>query len=259
MRSHAAIMDMQFDLAQKTPADIALMTPATKGCGARYCDRCEVRDQAICADLDADECAAFNRIGRRVTLQAGQTVMWEGDSSTLVANVIDGTLKLSTSTSDGREQIVGVVYASDFIGRPFGARTPHSVTALTDARLCLYPRGAFDCFARTHPQLQHRLLQRTLDDLDRTRAWMVLLGRRTAREKVAIFLLDMSRRLRTDGQGVFELPLSRQQIADILGLTIETVSRQLSEMKRLGAIALVGRRGVRVADADQLKAMAGDD
>ena len=250
---------MQFDLAQKAPADLALMAPAAKGCGERYCDRCEVRDQAICADLDADERAALNRIGRRVTLQAGQTVMWEGDSSTLVANVIDGTLKLSTSTSDGREQIVGVVYASDFIGRPFGARTPHSVTALTDARLCLYPRGAFDGFARVHPQLQHRLLQRTLDDLDRTRAWMVLLGRRTAREKVAIFVLDMSCRLRADAQGVFELPLSRQQIADILGLTIETVSRQLSEMKRLGAIELSGRRGVRVTDIDQLKAMAGDE
>lgn len=252
-------MDMHFDLAQKTPADVALMGPADKGCGERYCDRCEVRDRAICADLDAAECAAFNRIGRRVTVQAGQTVMWEGDSSTLVANVIDGTLKLSTSTSDGREQIVGVVYASDFIGRPFGARTPHSVAALTDARLCLYPRSAFDRFAQTHPQLQHRLLQRTLDDLDRTRAWMVLLGRRTAREKVAIFLLDMSERLRTDREGVFELPLSRQQIADILGLTIETVSRQLSEMKRLGMIVLAGRRGVRIMDADRLKAIAGDD
>jgi CRP/FNR family transcriptional regulator len=247
-------MDMQFDLAQKAPrdADMAvMMTPAAGGCGAGYCDRCEVRDQAICADLDPQERAALNRIGRRVTLQAGQTVMWEGDDSMVVANVIEGTLKLATSTGDGREQIVGVVYASDFIGRPFGARTPHSVTALTDARLCLYPRGAFDGFARQHSQLQ-----RTLDDLDRTRAWMLLLGRKNAREKVASFLLDMSRRLRADRGGVIDLPLSRQQIADILGLTIETVSRQLSDMKRLGVIALAGRRGVRICDADRLESMA---
>jgi CRP/FNR family transcriptional regulator len=252
-------MDMRFDLAQKAPrdAEMALMTaPAAGGCGAGYCDRCEVRDQAICADLDAKEREALNRIGRRVTLKAGQTVMWEGDSSTLVANVIEGTLKLSTSTGDGREQIVGVVYTSDFIGRPFGARTPHSVTALTDARLCLYPRGSFDGFAREHPQLEHRLLQRTLDDLDRTRAWMLLLGRKNAREKVATLLLDMGRRLRTDGDGVIELPLSRQQIADVLGLTIETVSRQISDMKRMGVIELMGRRGVRICDADWLESLA---
>ena len=85
---------------------------------------------------------------------------------------------------------------------------------------------------------------------------MLLLGRKNAREKVASFLLDMSRRLRADRSGVIDLPLSRQQIADILGLTIETVSRQISDMKRLGVIALAGRRGVRICDADRLESMA---
>ncbi|WP_176594603.1 Crp/Fnr family transcriptional regulator [Sphingobium sp. EM0848] len=252
-------MNMRFDLAQKARQDpdfVMALAPSAKACSGHYCDQCEVRDQAICADLDEQERTALNRIGRRVSLQAGQTVMWEGDNSTLVANVIEGTLKLSTSTGDGREQIVGVVYASDFIGRPFGARTPHSVTALTDARLCLYPRGAFDGFAREHPKLGHCLLKRTLDDLDRTRAWMLLLGRKNAREKVATLLIDMQRRLRTDRVGVIELPLSRQQIADVLGLTIETVSRQISELKRLGVIALAGRRGVRICDAARLESMA---
>lgn len=248
-------MDMQFDLAQSARRE----SPAARNCpaSASACAQCQVRSHAICADLDGAELDALNRAGRRVTLRAGQTVMWEGDDSTIVANVIEGTLKLSTSTGDGREQIVGVVYPSDFIGRPFGARTPHSVTALTDARLCLFPRGAFDGFAREHPQLEHRLLQRTLDDLDRTRAWMLLLGRKTAREKVASFLIDMTRRLDPDGDGVqIDLPLSRQQMADILGLTIETVSRQMTEMKRMGVIDLVGRRGVCVLDEDRLEAMA---
>lgn len=244
-------MDMQFDLAQS-----ARPVSGPKGCDASHCDGCAVREQAICADLDTTALSDLSRIGRRMTLRAGQTVMWEGESSTLVANVIDGTLKLSTSTGDGREQIVGVVYASDFIGRPFGARTPHSVTALTDARLCLYPRGAFDGFAREHPALEHRLLRRTLDDLDRTRAWMLLLGRKSARAKVATFLLDMQRRVAADADGVIELPLSRQQIADVLGLTIETVSRQISDMKRMKLVALHGRRGVRICDAQRLEDLA---
>ncbi|HKY79856.1 MAG TPA: Crp/Fnr family transcriptional regulator [Sphingobium sp.] len=248
-------MDSQFDLAQTAPIPIAV----GRTCGAHDCDRCDVRDRAICADLDSPQRASLNRLGRRLTVKAGQTVMWEGEESTLVANVIDGTLKLSTSTGDGREQIVGVVYASDFIGRPFGARTPHSVTALTDARLCLYPRGAFDGFAREHPSLEHRLLRRTLDDLDRTRSWLLLLGRKNARGKAATFLLDMRRRVRADEEGVIELPLSRQQVADVLGLTIETVSRQMSEMKRMGVIALHGRRGVRIVDAAWLESMAEGD
>lgn len=247
-------MDMRFDLAQ-TPAP--LLPPA--GATVRSCAQCVVRDRAICADLDDPDRAALGRIGRRVSLAAGQTVMWEGDDSTIVATVIDGTLKLATATGDGREQIVGVVYAGDFIGRPFGARTPHSVTALTDARLCLFPRGAFDGFALGHGALHHRLLQRTLEDLDRTRAWMLLLGRKTARERVATFLLDMARRRPADRDGVIDLPLSRQQIADILGLTIETVSRQMTDLKRGGTIDLIGRRGVRLVDRAMLRAHADAD
>jgi len=244
-------MDMRFDMAQN-----GALPPVARSCGGQSCENCVVRDHAICAGLDDADRDALSRIGRRFTLQAGQTVMWEGDDSMAVANVIEGTLKLATSTGDGREQIVGVVYAADFIGRPFGARTPHSVTALTDARLCLFPRGSFDGFALRHGELQHRLLQRTLDDLDRTRAWMLLLGRKTAREKVATFLLDMGRRLRADADGVIDLPLSRQQIADVLGTTIETVSRQMTEMKRTGMIDLVGRRGVRLVDRAALEALA---
>ncbi|MEA3390945.1 Crp/Fnr family transcriptional regulator [Sphingobium sp. CCH11-B1] len=244
-------MDMRFDVAQNA----AFQTPA-RSCGSRSCAACVVRDQAICADLKDSDRDALSLLGRRVTLRAGQTVMWEGDDSMIVANVIEGTLKLATSTGDGREQIVGVVYASDFIGRPFGVRTPHSVTALTDARLCLFPRGSFDGFAMRHGELQHRLLQRTLDDLDRTRAWMLLLARKTAREKVATFLLDMGRRLRADGDDVIALPLSRQQIADVLGITIETVSRQMTELKREAVIDLIGRRGVRLLNKPALQAMA---
>ncbi len=253
-------MTLHFDLAQTLPDPDPRTGPhigRDPACqDASFCHHCDVRTHAICAILAEDERAALNRLGRRVTISAGQTLMWEGDDATIVANVIQGTLKLSASTGDGREQIVGVVYPSDFIGRPFGRSTPHSVTALTDARLCLFTRGAFDGFALAHPDLGHRLLQRTLDDLDRARTWMLLLGRKNAREKIATFLLDMSRRLA--GEGVapldnFELPLSRQQVADVLGLTIETVSRQLTDMKRAGIIALPNRRTVDILDRDRLQ------
>lgn len=189
--------------------------------------------------------------------------MWEGDDSLMVANVIEGVLKLTTGTSDGREQIVGIVYPSDFIGRPFGTRSHQTVTALTDATVCTFGRKDFDSFSREHPELEHKLLERTLTELDRARHWMLLLGRKSATEKMASFLLDMSQRLQPDDCAgsaqpldQFDLPFGRQQIADILGLTIETVSRQLSRLRADGVIDLPSRREIAIKDRGALEALA---
>ena len=229
------------------------------------CDTCVIRNRAICAGLDDEEIQVLSAIGRRKTLAPGDALMWEGDDSLLVANVIEGILKLTNSTEDGREQIVGVVYPSDFIGRPFGATSGHSVTALTEARVCVFARADFDRFASEHPALEHKLLKRTLDELDRTRAWMLLLARKSAEEKVATFLLEMSERL-VDANcetpadialGEFDLPFSRQQIGDVLGVTIETVSRQMTKMKREGVLDLPNRRTVKIMDRPALEYMAG--
>lgn len=207
----------------------------------------------------------LSTIGRRRTLAPGESLIWEGEDSVLVANVIDGVLKLSTGTEDGREQIVGVVYPSDFIGRPFGSTSGHGVTALTEAKVCVFSRRDFDAFAREHPALEHKLLQRTLGELDRTRRWMLLLGRKSAGERVSSFLIEMSERLVEQGcEGSheqplrrFTLPFSRQQVADVLGLTIETVSRQFTRLKSEGLIDLPSRREVEIIDREGLIAEAG--
>ncbi len=216
--------------------------------------------------MSADELDALNQLGRRQTLSRGQTILWEGDEALVVANVIDGVLKLSTTLGDGREQIVGIVYPSDFIGRPFGQQSHHSVTALTDARVCVFPRQSFDTFAREHPALEHKLLQRTLTELDRARHWMLLLGRKTATEKIATFLLEMADRLAPKGcddvadgaATAFDLPFGRQQIADILGLTIETVSRQLTAMKQDGVIEIPDRRRIVITNQPALEQLSGN-
>lgn len=242
-----------------SPLPLALRDPAPSAC-----EQCVVRSRTICAALSGADREALGREGRIQTVARGRTLVWEGEDAQLVANVIDGVLKLSTSTSDGREQIVGVVYPSDFIGRPFGDRSQHSVTALVDSRVCLFPRAAFDRFAHDHPELERRLLGRTLDELDRARRWMLLLGRKSASERVASFLIELSERLAEsrcthgDPLASFDLPLDRQQIADVLGLTIETVSRQFTALKTAGIIALPGRRAVHIADRPRLMAAAGD-
>ena len=228
-----------------------------------FCQACAVRNRAICADLDDAEIRVLNSIGRRRHLDAGEQLFWEGDEAIVVANVIEGLLKLSTQTSDGKEQILGLAYPSDFMGRPFGTSTPYGVEALTPALVCTFQRSDFDRFAREHPRLEHKLLERTLSELDRTRRWMLLLGRMNAEQKLATFLLDMADRLAPKGcvpfeeaGNSFELPLSRQQIADVLGLTIETVSRQFTKFRKQGLIDLPSRREAVIQHRERLEELA---
>ena len=231
---------------------------------APLCQACAIRNRAICADLDSEELSLLNSIGRQRRLRVGEQLLWEGDEAVLVANVVEGVLKLATFTADGKEQILGLAYPSDFLGRPFGETTPYGVEALTDAHVCVFQRVDFDRFAREHPRLEHKLLERTLAELDRTRRWMLLLGRMSAEQKLASFLLEMEDRMANGGCApsfgepkVWQLPLSRQQIADVLGLTIETVSRQFSRMKADGLIDLPSRREVVLLQREALTELSG--
>lgn len=227
------------------------------------CSTCVIRNRAICASLEDDELQVLGKLGRKQKVKRGETLLWEGDPAPVVANIIDGVLKLSVNLQDGREQIVSVMYASDFIGRPFGKESPYSVSAMTDAEVCVFTRSSFDSFAREHPDLQNKLLQRTLDELDRAREWMTLLGKKSATERIATLLIELSDRLVVSGCSPissylnrFELPMDRQQIADILGLTIETVSRQFTQIKKEGIIDLPDRRTVIINDRSRLLALA---
>ena len=232
-----------------------IMEPSDIPRPVNFCQTCAVRNRAICADLDDGEIGLLNSIGRRRRIEAGEQLLWEGDDAVLVANVIEGVLKLSSETAGGKEQILGLAYPSDFLGRPFGETNSYGVEALVPTEICVFYRADFDRFAREHPKLEHRLLERTLSELDRTRRWMLLLGRMNAEQKLASFLLETAERLAPascsfvgEAPRRIELPLSRQQIADVLGLTIETVSRQFTRMKKEGLIDIAGRRDVTILD-----------
>lgn len=227
------------------------------------CADCAVRDTALCAALTNDELDRLNRVGRRQKLSKGQTLQFAGDQSLVFANVVEGVLKLSTSTSDGREQIVGLLYPADFLGRLFAVQVAYDCTAVTDVDLCVFPRRGFEAALNDFQKLERTLLERTMAELDRTREWMLLLGRKTAEEKVASILLNFVERLQpagchrhADGPQTYTLPLTRGQIADVLGLTIETVSRQMTRLKAAGIVALPSTREVTILRPRQLEAMA---
>lgn len=229
------------------------------------CANCPIRHNAVCAHCDTDELAVLETIKSYRTFAAGEMIVWAGDEMDFVASVVSGIATLTQTMEDGRRQMVGLLLASDFIGRPNRSRVSYDVTATTDVTLCCFRRKPFQKVIADTPHISQRLLEMTLDELDAAREWMLILGRKTAREKIASFLTILARRnagSSARGPGVdmqFDLPLTREAMSEYLGLTLETVSRQISGLKRDGVIVLEGKRRVVVPDFDALLSETGDD
>ncbi len=232
----------------------------TKDCGS-----CPIRHRAVCAHCESDELAVLESIKFYRTYQSGQPIVWAGDRMEFVASVVTGIASLNQTMEDGRRQMVGLLFPSDFLGRPGRESVSYDVTALSETTLCCFRRKPFEDLLRRMPSVGRRLLEMTLDELDSAREWMLILGRKTAREKIASLLAIISRReamlhMTVAGDGAkFELPMTREAMADYLGLTLETVSRQMSALKKDGIIEVTGNRGVMIPNFDALVEETGDD
>ncbi len=229
------------------------------------CTGCPIRHRAVCAKCAPEELRRLEEVKYYRTYEAGQTIAWAGDAMGFVATVVKGVATLSQTLSDGRKQMVGLLLPSDFIGRPGRSATPYDVTAVSEVTLCCFRRKPFEQLLVTTPAVGERLLDMALDELDAAREWMLILGRKTAREKIASLLTIVARREATvglqaiKGRIVIDLPLTREAMADYLGLTLETVSRQISALKKEGVIELDGSRRIVVPDIRLLMAETGDD
>lgn len=231
------------------------------------CDHCPVRHQAVCGAMDEVQIKKLSQIAHRKKIPSGQTIISDEEPVDFFANVISGAVKLTKTLPDGRQQIVGLLFAPDFLGRAYSRNNPYTAEAATDVEICTFPYAAFERLVGEYPGLQQRLFQHTLDELDAARDWMLLLGRKTAEEKVASFLYMLARRSMligcqhkaAPGMAAFELPLTRADMADYLGLTIETVSRQLTRLKTSNVIRLSTNRLIMVPDLAKLARVAGQD
>lgn len=231
---------------------------------SRTCSECGVRDRALCASLDDEQLAALSSLGVQRQLVRGETLIRAGDPPLVCANLQTGVMKLCAVTASGEEAITGLLFPGDFIGRPFMGSADYDIVALTDVELCVFPRAAFERALHDHRRMEQLLLERTLGELDRARRSLVTLGRASAGARVAGFLDDIARRMAVSGcqpgsgpnGRAFDLPLSRGEIADVLGLTIETVSRQMTRLRTAGLIDLPGGRSIVVRDAAGLASEA---
>ncbi|MBY6044031.1 transcriptional regulator FnrL [Phaeobacter italicus] len=229
------------------------------------CGDCPIRHRAVCARCDSGELEALDAIKYYRTYDAGQSITWSGDRMDFVGSVVSGIATLTQTMEDGRTQMVGLLLPSDFVGRPGRDTAAYNVVATSTVVMCCFRRKPFEDLMSRTPHIAHRLLEMTLDELDAAREWMLVLGRKTAREKIASLLSilarrDASLRLEKDSnRRVFDLPLTREAMADYLGLTLETVSRQVSALRKDGVIELEGKRHVTVPDMGRLMEEAGDD
>lgn len=229
------------------------------------CRNCPIRQNSICADCGPSELSKLEATKTYKTYNKGETIVRAGDEVEFVGSVMSGVATLSRSLIDGRLQMVGLLLPSDFIGRLKQEVSPFDVIALNEVILCQFNKSRFDALVLSTPALEHRMLAMALDQLDAAREWMLLLGRKSAREKTSSLLVTLARHdaernghSPTDGV-FFPMLLTREAMADYLGLTIETVSRQISALKNDGVIILEDAQHICVPDFAALLAEAGDD
>jgi CRP/FNR family transcriptional regulator len=186
-------------------------------------------------------------------------LFWEGDAADHVFELREGALRLFKMTPDGRRAITGFILPGEFLGVSYKDRYICTAEAATAARFQRYPRAKLHTILSQSPGLGHELLAMACDELSAAQDQMLLLGRKSAHERIASFLLSVARRLSPDAIAVAEidLPMSRLDIADYLGLTIETVSRVLSRFKTEGLIALPTSHRVMLRQLAGLEALAG--
>ncbi len=231
------------------------------------CKRCPVRHHSICRALDESHRHELSDIMIHRHFAVGQEIIHQGDASKLFAIIVSGVVKLIRVLPDGRQQIVGLLSGAACLGDVFSAVSHDSVECVTDVELCCFQRPQIESVFKTHPELEHRLFQSVAKDLEDAREWMLTLGRRTAREKVATFLLWLGKdeqnhcpdAPKPQDDPILDIPFARHEIADFLGLTLETVSRIFSRLNATGVIKLSGAKSVEIRDINVLRQLAEPD
>jgi len=202
------------------------------------------------------EMLAADRLGTRLAFARNQEVFCEGDAADYCYLIVSGAVRICKILADGRRHIASFHFAHDFFGLDGLAVRQHCAEAIGDVVVMRYSRAAVEQLAEQQPALTRRLRDLAFSSLAEAHERMLCLGRKTALERVTSFLLEMADRI--DEDGALEMPMSRGDIADYLGLTIETVSRVLSALKRDGAIALPNAHRIDLLDRDRLEEISVD-
>lgn len=221
------------------------------------CQHCRTRFLSVCSALDADELHELAEIVDPRCIPARTTLFSQGEDSSSVYNITEGMARLYKLLPDGRRQIIGFALPGDFLGLSLSDRFSFCADAVDDMRVCRMSRVRFSQQLDEKPHLLKRLHEMAANELMIAQDQLVVLGRRSAEERLAVFLLGLRRRFARIHHlsPTVPLPMSRQDIADYLGLTIETVSRTFSKLFKEKTLLNVPD-GVRILELERLQTLA---
>jgi CRP/FNR family transcriptional regulator len=221
------------------------------------CPHCPTQASTRCTDSWHNDVTDFIAIGVDLRYRNREPILEEDGSGDFAHIVLEGLVRLHRSLADGRRLVQGFALPGDFLGFSMDKRHTYAATALGPVSTCKISRKAYFKFLEVKPHLMRRLLAEITSELTLANDHMMLLGRFTVRERTAAFLLNMRDRWqRVSGHSTYiALPMTRQDIADFLGVTIETVCRMISTFAREKLI-LVVPDGVRVLDVTRLETIA---
>lgn len=223
------------------------------------CGECTIRPITICRRLAPLTLANLRSLGSLQRLQPGQPMFHEGDRVKRVFMLASGFLKIYALLADGRRQVTGFMFPGDFLGISIDDEYAFTAEALSESELWWFSRTAFDAFVEQNPEVERELYRLAAHELAAAQQQMVVLGRKTAAERLAsFFLMLLGRKERVSGRAEtgFDLPMNRLDIADYLGLTKETVSRMLALLRDRRLIRLEAQDRVEVLDRTGLEEMA---
>ena len=227
--------------------------------GVEPCAACDARSLSVCNAIPDAELARLAAAAVVTEVPAGQCFIDEGEPANSFFNVTAGTAKLFKLLPDGRRQITGFVGPGHFLGLAVSDTYAFSAEAIERVRFCRFHRARLRRVLDDFPLMEKRLLEVAANELVAAQEQMLLLGRKTARERLASFLLMQSRQGMPCGhpRQRFKLPMTRSDIADYLGLTIETVSRTLTRLRAEGLIAILSQSELAIRDSEALAGLAG--
>ncbi|MEH6403071.1 MAG: helix-turn-helix domain-containing protein [Sneathiella sp.] len=231
-----------------------------------YCKSCGAHRLALCSGLKGAELSQFGQKSKHKKLNAGQMLFGEFDEAKYFYTVVSGEVRLSRMLDDGRRQITGFKSTGDFIGLGVDGHYAADAEAIDDVVLCLFTVPNMNTSLAEYTEVQSRLMEMMQTEVIKLQNHMLLLGRKTPIEKISNFLCERAnRKFLVEGQEdetnsvEIRLPMSRTDIADFLGLTIETVSRTITKLRKLGIIELQTSQNVLVTDLYELQLLANGD
>jgi len=200
--------------------------------------------------------AAERKLGAVVNFARGKTIFNDGENARYSYKVVEGAVRLSKIMVDGRRQIAEFALPGDMIGLEYGELYELSAEAVTPVTLVRYQRSHIERLSDEFPDVRHELMGILRRGWTSAQAHLVMLGRQTAKERMAAFLIALANHRGVRAGQPLGLPMGRQDIADYLGLTIETVSRTLTELKQEHVLGIPDRHHIVIRDLDTLEALA---